>query len=153
MNARPGSAVSLRRVAVGLALACSVPGHAQDVMHAEAVIAPLHSEAAVKPMLGAVVRWLPDTEVHYDQPERTLHFNGPGAIEAAPLAQLLVEHGFILVQLNAVGPDVPASPKAARTDDQATMDDAARAKVASIKAHPGLYQRMVELQGQRTEAP
>ncbi|MBK9276007.1 MAG: hypothetical protein IPM49_15905 [Flavobacteriales bacterium] len=122
-------------------------------MHAEAVIAPLHPGAGVKPMLGAVVNWLPSTEVHYDQPKRTLHFHGPEVVQAAQLAQLLFEHGFQLIQISGDGPLPMRTSTASPMGDMAPVDDALVRKAAYIHEHPGDYQRMLELQGQRSGAP
>lgn len=122
-------------------------------MHTEAVIAPLHPGAGVKPMLGAVVNWLPGTEVHYDQPKRTLHFHGPEAVQATQLAQLLFAHGFQLIQISGDGPLPARASTAAPMGDMAPVDDALVRKAAYIQEHPGDYQRMLELQGQRSGAP
>ncbi|HMQ77615.1 MAG TPA: hypothetical protein PKA92_16075 [Flavobacteriales bacterium] len=142
-----------RSSALCLTLACSLSVHAQDVLHAEAVIAPLHPGAGVKPMLGAVVNWLPGTEVRYDQPNRTLHFHGPEAVQATPLAQLLFAHGFQLVQISGAGPAPLRTPAGVPQDGMAPADDAALRKAAFIQAHPEHYQRMLEHQGQRRGAP
>lgn len=124
-------------------------------MHSEAVIAPLHPGAGVKPMLGALVTWLPGMEVHYDQPKRTLHFTGPQTIHPGPLMQVLAAHGFQLIHWSG-----PADPEPARTPitlpDTTSplwmpLDEDAVRKNAWIASDPDRYRALLEAQPRNIE--
>ena len=146
----------LLRWCLVLAMVQVVPVHAQDMVLSQAVIAPMHPQAAVKPMLGAVVQWLPGTEVYFERPRRTLHFSGPQSIDPGPLMQILAAHGFQLIHWSG-----PADPEPARTAIIALPDtispswlpldeDAAR-KNAWIASDPGRYRALLEAQPRSTE--
>ncbi|MBL8011452.1 MAG: hypothetical protein JNJ64_12685 [Flavobacteriales bacterium] len=143
MSALTGALMSLRWSFLGCALACSLLGHAQVVVQAEAVIAPLQPQAAVKPMLGAVVDWLPHTEVHYDRPERTLHFSGPVTIQPTELAHLLNVHGFQLIHWSGSGSPGTVRTTIAPPDPNSPhwtpLDADAVTKNAWIAADPARY--------------
>ena len=143
LSALTGAVMSLRSTTLGWALACSLLGHAQVVVQAEAVIAPIWPEAAVKPMLGAVVDWLPHTEVHYDRPKRILHFAGPVTIQPAELAQLLNAHGFQLIHWSGSGAPgtvrITIAPPDTTSPHWTPLDADAAHKNAWIAADPARY--------------
>lgn len=118
--------------------------YAQEPLQGQAVIRPLHADAAVKPMLASVVQAFDGNDVHYDQPRHTLRFTGTQAVQPQALAVLLAAHHFELLWWEGPqGPELERTPAAGTAaTDWTPLDAEAARKNAWIAEHPDQYRQL-----------